>query len=162
MYHLYILKCSDKTLYTGITTDLNRRIKEHNTTSLGAKYTSSRRPVKLVYSKKFKDRSSASREEARIKKLTRMEKMELIKNKSFTEKVYSVVMKIQRGKILTYKQIAEKAGRQKAYRAVGNILNKNYNPLIPCHRVLKSDGKLDGYNRGAKAKMRILKKEKAI
>lgn len=79
MYYTYILKCSDKTLYTGITTDLKRRLAEHNTSKIGAKYTSARRPVKLVYSKKFKNRSSASREEARIKKLTKAEKMELIK-----------------------------------------------------------------------------------
>ena len=79
MYYTYILKCRDKTLYTGITTDLKRRLAEHNTSKIGAKYTSSRRPVKLVYSKKFKNRSSASREEARIKKLTKAEKMELIK-----------------------------------------------------------------------------------
>ena len=51
MYYLYILKCSDGTLYTGITVDLKRRVGEHNTSKLGAKYTRSRRPVKLVYSK---------------------------------------------------------------------------------------------------------------
>jgi putative endonuclease len=78
-YHLYILLCSDKTLYTGITTDLKRRVIEHNSTKLGAKYTRARRPVKLVYSKKFKDRSSASKEEARIKKLTKSEKLKLVK-----------------------------------------------------------------------------------
>jgi putative endonuclease len=79
MYYIYILKCSDNTLYTGITTDLERRIVEHNSSKLGARYTSSRRPVKLVYSKKFKNRSLASKEEARIKKLKRVEKLELIK-----------------------------------------------------------------------------------
>jgi len=79
MYHLYILKCADKTLYTGITVDLKRRISEHNTSKLGARYTSSRRPVKLVYSKKFRNRSLASKEENRIKNLSRKEKLELIK-----------------------------------------------------------------------------------
>lgn len=79
MYYLYILKCADKTLYTGITTDLKRRVIEHNSSKLGAKYTSSRKPVKLVYSKKLKNRSTASKEEARIKKLKRIEKLELIK-----------------------------------------------------------------------------------
>ena len=79
MYYLYILKCADKTLYTGITTNLKRRVIEHNSGKLGAKYTSSRRPVKMVYSKKFKDRSVASKEEARIKKLKRSKKLELIK-----------------------------------------------------------------------------------
>jgi putative endonuclease len=81
MYYVYIIKCADKTLYTGITTDLKRRITEHNSSKLAAKYTSSRRPVKLVYSKKFKNRSTASKEEARIKKLKRIKKLELIKNK---------------------------------------------------------------------------------
>ena len=83
-YHLYILKCSDQTLYTGITTDLNRRLKEHNGAGLGAKYTAARRPVKLVYFKEFKNRSEASREEARIKKLSRRDKLALIRlNKSY-------------------------------------------------------------------------------
>ena len=79
MYYLYILKCADKTLYTGITTDLERRIFEHNENKLGAKYTASRRPVKMVYSKIFKNRTNASREESRIKRLTRKKKIELIK-----------------------------------------------------------------------------------
>lgn len=79
MYYIYILKCSDGSLYTGITTDLKRRVVEHNGSSLGAKYTSGRRPVVLVHSKKFKNRSNASKEEARIKSLSREEKLELIK-----------------------------------------------------------------------------------
>ncbi|MEA1926241.1 MAG: GIY-YIG nuclease family protein [Patescibacteria group bacterium] len=79
MYYLYILECADKTLYAGITTDLQRRVAEHNDAKLGARYTSSRRPVKLVYSKKFKNRASASKKEAQIKKLTKLEKLKLIK-----------------------------------------------------------------------------------
>ena len=78
MYHLYILKCSDKTLYTGITVDLDRRVKEHNSSKLGAKYTRARRPVKLVYSKKFRNRSSASKAESGIKKLSREKKLGLL------------------------------------------------------------------------------------
>ena len=81
MYHLYILKCADKSLYTGITTDLKRRVLEHNGSKLGAKYTAARRPVKIVYSKKFRNRSNASKQEARVKALTRLEKLELIKGK---------------------------------------------------------------------------------
>jgi len=77
-YYVYILKCADRTFYAGITTDLKRRVVEHNDSRLGARYTSSRRPVEIVYSKKFKNRSEASVEESRIKKLTRTEKMELI------------------------------------------------------------------------------------
>jgi putative endonuclease len=78
MYYLYILKCSDKTLYTGITTDMARRVGEHNSGKLGAKYTNARRPVKLVYSKKFKNRSTAAKEESRIKKLSRVQKLKLV------------------------------------------------------------------------------------
>lgn len=79
MYYLYILKCADKTLYTGITVDLERRVNEHNSSKLGAKYTKARRPVELIYSKEFRNRITASREEARIKSLTRKEKLEIIK-----------------------------------------------------------------------------------
>ena len=78
MYYLYILECADKTLYTGITTELNRRVEEHNSSDLGARYTRNRRPVELVYSKKFKDRAEASKEEFHIKNLTREEKLKLI------------------------------------------------------------------------------------
>ncbi|MFH1233384.1 MAG: GIY-YIG nuclease family protein [Patescibacteria group bacterium] len=84
MYYLYILKCTDKTLYTGITTNLKRRIVEHNSSKLGARYTSSRRPVKLVYSKKFKNRSIASKEEAKVKKLKKSKKLQLIKINNYT------------------------------------------------------------------------------
>lgn len=79
MYYLYILECADQTLYTGITTDIPRRIVEHNHNKLGAKYTAARRPVKIVYSKKFKNRSAALKEEVRIKKLKKSKKLELIK-----------------------------------------------------------------------------------
>lgn len=79
MYYLYILKCADNTLYTGITTDLERRLKEHNFSALGAKYTAARRPVKLVYSAEFTDRPSASKQEYLIKHLSRLEKLKLIK-----------------------------------------------------------------------------------
>jgi len=80
MYYLYILKCSDKTLYTGIAVNLVKRLKEHNFSKLGAKYTRSRRPVKLVYSKKFRTRSAAAKEEFKIKTLSRQDKIKLIKN----------------------------------------------------------------------------------
>jgi len=78
---------------------------------------------------------------------------------SFADKVYEVVKKIKSGKTLTYKQVATKAGNPHAFRAVGNILNKNYDPKIPCHRVIKSDGTIGGYNRGGENKKRILKRE---
>lgn len=79
---------------------------------------------------------------------------------TFTEKIYSIVKKIPKGSTLTYKEVAKLSGRPKAFRAVGNILNKNYNPEIPCHRVVRSDGKTGGYNRGVEKKAEILKKEK--
>ena len=89
MYYVYILKCADETLYTGIAVDLKKRIDEHNSSGLGAKYTRYRRPVRLVYSKKFRNRSTASREEIRIKSLSRKEKLEMIgeclKKKVFTD-----------------------------------------------------------------------------
>lgn len=78
MYYLYILECADSTLYTGITVDLERRVEEHNNSKLGAKYTSARRPVKVIYSASFENRSLASKEEYRVKKLNRDEKLELI------------------------------------------------------------------------------------
>ena len=78
---------------------------------------------------------------------------------TFTEKVHEVVKKIPKGKVLTYKEVAKKAGNINASRAVGNILNKNHNPEIPCHRVIRSDGSLGGYNKGEKQKIAILKKE---
>lgn len=78
---------------------------------------------------------------------------------SFKQKVLKIVAKIPRGEVLTYKEVAKRAGKTKAYRAVGNILNKNCNPEIPCHRVIRSDGNLGGYNRGKKQKEMLLKKE---
>ncbi len=80
MYYLYIIQCADQTFYTGITTDLERRIVEHNSSKLGAKYTVARRPVELIFSREFKNRSAASKEEMRIKKLKRAKKLALIKN----------------------------------------------------------------------------------
>src|SRR5437867_3575484 len=83
-------------------------------------------------------------------------------NLSFQEKVNNIVKKIPMGKVLTYKEVAKLAGSPLAYRAVGNILNKNYNKEIPCHRVIKSDGKIGGYNRGSEKKTQILKREGVI
>ena len=79
MYYVYIVKCADDTLYTGIATELDRRIEEHNVSEKGAKYTKARRPVALVYSEEYPDRSSASKREYEIKKkMTRAEKLALI------------------------------------------------------------------------------------
>ncbi len=81
---------------------------------------------------------------------------------SFQEKVYSVVRRIPRGKTLTYKEVALKMGMPNAARAVGNTLNKNRSKDVPCHRVIRSDGKIGGYYWGAAAKIEILKKEGTI
>lgn len=78
---------------------------------------------------------------------------------SFSEKVYKIVSKIPKGKVLTYQEVAYRAGSPLASRAVGNILHNNHNPNIPCHRVIRSDGKLGGYNKGQLNKIKILKKE---
>ena len=79
MYYVYILKCADNTLYTGISIDLERRLEEHNSSDKGAKYTRIRRPVILVYSEEYPDRSSASKREYEIKKkMSRAEKLKLI------------------------------------------------------------------------------------
>lgn len=77
-YKVYILRCGDGTLYTGITNDLDHRLKAHNS-GRGAKYTRSRLPVELVYSEPSPDRSSALRREAEIKAMTREEKLKMIK-----------------------------------------------------------------------------------
>lgn len=77
-WFVYILKCSDNTLYTGITNDLDRRIYEHNESDKWAKYTKMRRPVKLEYFLETISRSEASKQEYRIKKLSRKEKIKLI------------------------------------------------------------------------------------
>ena len=78
MNYTYILKCSDGTLYTGWTNDLQKRIEAHSD-GRGAKYTKSRRPVELVYFETYESKSDAMSREAKIKRLTRAEKLELIK-----------------------------------------------------------------------------------
>lgn len=80
MYHVYILRCADGTLYTGITTELERRLKEHNSSKAGAKYTRCRRPSVCVYARRFRTRGAAAAEEYRIKQLERAAKLELIRS----------------------------------------------------------------------------------
>ena len=83
--------------------------------------------------------------------------------KTFSEKVKIIVSNIPKGKTLTYKEVATLAGNRKASRAVGMIMSRNFDETIPCHRVIGSDGKMKGYNRGGTlVKEKILKKEKAI
>jgi putative endonuclease len=80
VYFLYTLKCADETLYIGITNELQRRVNEHNSSNFGAKYTRGRRPVELVFSKKFENRAAALKEEFRIKKLSKEKKLKIIHN----------------------------------------------------------------------------------
>jgi len=80
---------------------------------------------------------------------------------SFNKKVYGLCRKIPKGKISTYKILSKKLN-SKAYRAVGNALNKNKSREVPCHRVIKSSGKIGGFAKGTKTKIKLLKKEGII
>ena len=77
----------------------------------------------------------------------------------FQKRVYSVVKEIPEGKTLSYKEVAKLAGFPPAWRAVGNVLNKNYDSEIPCHRVIKSNGEVGGYNHGIQKKIALLEEE---
>lgn len=81
---------------------------------------------------------------------------------NFQKRIWEVVKKIPKGETFTYKQVAQLTGKPLAWRAVGNILAKNFNPEIPCHRVIRSDGRLGGYNRGVSKKKFLLIKEAKI
>jgi len=77
--------------------------------------------------------------------------------------VLSVVKNIPHGSVLTYKEVALKAGSEHAARAVGSVMSRNYDPTVPCHRVVRSDGMLGNYNRGgAYIKRKLLRKEGAL
>ena len=81
MYYLYVLKCADDSLYIGISTDLERRVYEHNNSAKAAKYTRARRPLLLLYSEEYVDRSTATRAEKEWKSLTRAEKLVKLREK---------------------------------------------------------------------------------
>ncbi len=85
------------------------------------------------------------------------------KKEVFADKVRKVVAKIPKGKVMTYAEVAKKAGSPGASRAVGSIMAKNFDPKIPCHRVIRSDGKIGNYNRGgSEVKRKLLIKEGAL
>lgn len=82
------------------------------------------------------------------------------KGKLFADIVRDVVRDIPKGQVLTYGQVAQRAGSPGAARAVGTIMANNYNKTVPCHRVIRSDGKIGNYNRGGpEAKRKLLEKE---
>ncbi len=81
-WSLYVLRCADGSLYTGITKDLERRLEEHNTSRLGARYTRTRRPVRVVYAEVWATRSEAAAREYEIKQMTRQRKQELVARRS--------------------------------------------------------------------------------
>lgn len=84
------------------------------------------------------------------------------KGANFRERVLKVVAQIPRGETLSYKEVARRAGNPRAYRAVGNIMSKNRDPKIPCHRVIRSNGEVGGYYGGPHKKIRLLKREGAL
>lgn len=78
----------------------------------------------------------------------------------FSDRVKEIVKKIPKGSVMTYREVATRAGNTRAVRAVGTIMAKNFDPTIPCHRIIKTDGTLGNYNRGGtEAKRRLLIKE---
>jgi O-6-methylguanine DNA methyltransferase len=85
-----------------------------------------------------------------------------VENSVFKQHVLQIVRAIPVGQTMTYGQVAAQAGRPKAARAVGMIMSKNMDPEIPCHRVIRSDGQLGGYNRGEARKLELLRQEGAI
>jgi len=81
---------------------------------------------------------------------------------SFSDKALNIVRRIPRGKVMTYKRVAKAAGSPGAARAVGSIMAKNLDPKVPCHRVIRSDGKVGNYNRGGQARKRALLKAEGV
>tara|TARA_R110000796_G_scaffold99266_1_gene207296 strand:- start:6 stop:257 length:252 start_codon:yes stop_codon:yes gene_type:complete len=77
-WFLYVLQCADGSYYTGVTTDAERRVNEHNTSKRGAKYTKTRRPVVIIYLSEYESRSSAQKAEYKFKQLTRKQKEEIV------------------------------------------------------------------------------------
>ena len=82
--------------------------------------------------------------------------------RSFTDTVKAIVANIPKGHVMTYKEVAIAAKNPKAARAVASIMAKNYDPKVPCHRVIRSDGKLGGYNRGGEAKKRAILESEGV
>ncbi len=88
-----------------------------------------------------------------------MKKVNCATQITFSQRVLDVVTRIPRGSVLTYAEVAQRADSPRAVRAVGTILSKNYRADVPCHRVIRSDGKLGQYNRGETRKKELLQEE---
>ena len=88
--------------------------------------------------------------------------MPKIKNNSFADRVRDAVRQIPRGETRSYSAVARAIGHPGAARAVGTIMKNNYDPTVPCHRVIRSDGSLGGYNRGHARKRELLEVEGAL
>ena len=84
-WFVYLLRCNDNSLYTGITTDINRRVNEHNNTNKGAKYTRAKRPVTLVYMEEVENKSLAGKREYQIRKQSKLNKESLVRVFSLKE-----------------------------------------------------------------------------
>lgn len=82
--------------------------------------------------------------------------------KSFADRVRDVVRQIPKGKTMTYAEVAKKAGNARAARAVGTVMKGNYDPTVPCHRVVRSDGSVGEYNRGGPCAKRALLAQEVI
>jgi len=86
-----------------------------------------------------------------------------MKLSEFQKRVYRAILDIPLGQVRSYSWVAKKIGNPRSARAVGNALNKNpFAPFVPCHRIVKNDGKLGGYSAGIKKKKYLLEKEKQI
>lgn len=94
-----------------------------------------------------------------VVKVVKITKERQSRRSNFYYRVYNMVRNIKRGQTMTYADVAKAADYPGAARAVGNALNKNHDPNVPCHRVIRSDGKVGGYNRGSRLKLRLLKEE---
>jgi len=81
---------------------------------------------------------------------------------NFTDKVRAIVKNIPKGEVMTYAAVAKRAGNPKAARAVANIMAKNFDPTVPCHRVIRTDGTLGGYNRGGVERKRAILQNEGV
>jgi len=171
---VYILECADTTLYIGSTNNLQKRLKEHNTSKRGAHYTKIRRPVTLVYSEKCSNLSNARRREAEIKSWERGKKLALIKMKknirssvktvtTFSERVVRAALSIPCGRVTTYGRIAWSAGGgAMSAQSITNILGKAFEQgemFIPFHRIVYADGHVWLSPKRRKERLELYKKE---